>query len=85
MVVKPGFELGLTKSKIVPCWDVWSCDGDFAVMEALYTIDLIRHLPLSRHSDLVLQLHGISSVLAVGYISLLLWLLMMHAMFGMQL
>ena len=54
-------------------------------MEALYTIDLIRHLPLSGHSDLVLQSHGISSVLAVGYISLLLWLLMMHAMFGMQL
>ena len=54
-------------------------------MEALYTIDLIRHLPLSGHSDLVLQLHGISSVLAVGYINLLLWLLMMHAMFGMQL
>ena len=35
-------------------------------MEALYMIDLIRHLPLSGHSDLVLQLHGISSVLAVG-------------------
>ena len=54
-------------------------------MEALYTIDLIRHLSLSGHSDLVLQLHGISLVLAVGYISLLLWLLIMHAMFGMQL
>ena len=40
-------------------------------MEALYTIDLIRHLPLSGHSDLVLQLHGISSVLAVGYINYL--------------
>ena len=36
-------------------------------MEALYTIDLIRHLPLSGHSNLVLQLHSISSVLAVGY------------------
>ncbi len=54
-------------------------------MEALYTIDLIRHLPLSGHSNLVLQLHGISSMLAVGYIRLLLWLSMMHAMFGMQL
>ena len=45
-------------------------------------IDLVRHLPLSGHLDFILQLHGISSV---GYISLLLWLLMMHAMFGMQL
>ena len=54
-------------------------------MEDLYTIDMIRHLPLSGHSDLVLQLHGISSVLTIGYISLLLWLLMMHAMFDMQL
>ena len=54
-------------------------------MEALHTIDLVRHLPLSGHSDFILQLHGISSVLAVGYISLLLWLLIMRAMFGMQL
>ena len=58
-------------------------------MEALYTIDLIRHLPLSGlplsgHSDFVLQLHSISSVLAVGYINLLLGLLMMHAVFGMH-
>ena len=28
-------------------------------MEALYTIDLVQHLPLSGHSDLVLQLHDI--------------------------
>ena len=54
-------------------------------MEALYTIDLVRHFPLSGHSDFVLQLHGILLVLVVGYISLLLWLLMMHAMFGKQL
>ena len=47
--------------------------------------NLVRHLPLSGHSDFVLQLHGIPSVLVVGYISLLLRLLMMHAMFGMQL
>ena len=78
MVVKPGFELGLTKSKIVPCWDVWSCDGGFI------TIDLVWHFPLGEHSNFVLQLHGIASVLVVGYISLLLWLLVMHALFGMQ-
>ena len=29
MVVKPGFELGLTKSKIAPCWVVGSCNGGF--------------------------------------------------------
>ena len=54
-------------------------------MEALCTIDLVWHLLFSRHLDFVLQLHGILSVLVVGYISLLLWLLMMHAMFGMLL
>ena len=53
--------------------------------EALYTIDLVRHLPLSGHLDFVLQLHGISSALVVEYISLLLWFLMLHAMFGLQL
>ena len=49
-------------------------------METLYTIDLIRHLPLSGHSDFILKLHGISSALVVGCISLMLWLLMMHSM-----
>ena len=41
MVVKPGFELGLTKSKVVLCWDVGSCDD-------LYTIDLVQHFPLKQ-------------------------------------
>ena len=29
MVVKPGFELGFTKSKIVLFWNVGSCNGSF--------------------------------------------------------
>ena len=56
-----------------------------AVTEAVYTIDLARHLRSIRHSDFLLKLHGISLVLVEGYISLLLWLLMMHAVFDMQL
>ena len=36
MVVKPGFELGFKKSKIVPCWDVWSCDGSFGKCHLIY-------------------------------------------------
>ena len=54
-------------------------------MEALQTTDLVRHLPLKGHSDFVVQLHGISSVWVVRFTSLLLWLLMMHAMHDMQL
>ena len=53
-------------------------------MEALRTIDFVRPFPFDGHVDFVLQLHGISSVWAVGFVTLSLWLLMMHAMFGMQ-
>ena len=49
-MVKPGFELRFKKSKIAMLG---------VAMEALQTIDLVRQLPLSEHSDFVLQLHGI--------------------------
>ena len=42
-----------------------------AVMEALQTINLVWHLPFSGHSDFVLQLRCILSVLVVvGFVSL---------------
>ena len=54
-------------------------------MEALQTIDIVRHLPLSRHSNFVLHLHGISSVWVVGLVGFSLLLLMIRGMFSMQL
>ena len=79
MAVKLGFELGLEKSKIVPCLEVGSSNEGFV------NDQFVWHLPFSGHSNLVLQLYGISSVWVVGFASVLLRFLTMHAMFGTQL
>ena len=56
-----------------------------ADIEALYTIDFLRHILLMGQSDFVLQLQGMELLFGLQLRTFLLWLLIMEPIFGIQL